>query len=155
MESHHVAASPMPPRVTSRKAKAAKGKRSWTPERMRRPAAVPDDDGLENVLVHVVTMTGEWLWSRVVPVSMRVEHLQHLFRLSDESRYGTNDEEYWKLTLAGSTVGPYPCDSERGITAPPGRPVFVLRIDLEKASGVMRSSDTAEMWITAVKVTAV
>ena len=156
MEAHFAAASRMPPRAVAGKGKGKnEPRRRWTPERMRGPAPVPDDDGLENVLVHVVTMTGEWLWSRVVPVHMRVEHLQELFQSSDEARYGTNTGEYWKLSLGFATVGPYPPDSERGRRAPPGRPAFCLRMDLDKATGAMRSPDTAEMWITACKVTVI
>ena len=33
---------------------------------MKGPAPVPDDDGVEHVLVHVLGISGEWLWSDVV-----------------------------------------------------------------------------------------
>ena len=155
MEAHLAASSRMPPHAVEGKGKGQMRPRSWTPERMRGPALVPDDDGLENVLVHVVTITGEWLWSRVVPLHMRLDQLQQLFQSSDEAPFGANLGEYYKLNLGFARVGPYPPRSMRGSCALPNSQVFCLRMDLTHAAGATRSPDTAEMWITAAKVTVI
>ena len=55
---------------------------------MQGPAPVVDEDGLENILVHVIGINGEWLWSSVVPEHLRMDELQRMFQMSDRTRFG-------------------------------------------------------------------
>ena len=115
------------------------------------PSPVPDDDGQEHVLVHVVSMSGDWKWSGVCPQFWDVEQVQRVFQLSDNQRYGLQDDgTYWRLNWDWGTKGPYPNNFP---ICPGGNPVYSIDNRLHRVAGVVRSPDTQEMWFTAVKVT--
>ena len=126
----------------------------WSPRErpVLGPAAVPDDDGLENLLVHVIGIDGEWLWSGIVPQHYRMDEVQKIFQLSDRERFGLRDGHWYKLLWDFHKFGPYPLSHPRCPLLPPERPVHVVRMDLTYANGVMRSPDSREVWITAIKV---
>ena len=118
------------------------------------PAPVCDDDGLENVLVHVVGINGEWMWSDVLPEHYDMEEVQKIFHMSDPKRFGVSNDSHWyKLIWQYGTVGPYPPNHWKArYPLQPERKVFCLRKDLRMVNGLSRAEDTNEVWITAVRV---
>ena len=55
------------------------------------PSPVPDEDGLENALAHVIGISGEWLWSDAIPEHITMMEVQERFHNSDLQRFGLND----------------------------------------------------------------
>ena len=121
---------------------------------MQGPAPVVDEDGLENILVHVIGINGEWLWSSVVPEHLRMDELQRMFQMSDRTRFGLVDGHWYKLVYDCKWVGPYPEAHVRSMEwpGPRGRPHHSLRMDVGSVDGLVRAIDTREVWITAIKV---
>ena len=116
------------------------------------PDATSDEHGLENILVHVVGISGEWMWSGVFPMHCAMDEVQRQFHLSDRIRFGLHEGMWYKLSWDFARVGPYPLGSAQTQYPPFGRPIYALRIDLGSAKGFMRSPDTREVWITATRV---
>ena len=116
-------------------------------------APVPDDDGLENLLVHVVGMTGEWLWSGVIPEYYNMDLVQDMFHRADPERFGLDRDHYYKLVYQLNRQGPYPPECDRVRSYPSnGRPLYALHDHLGKVDQVVRADDTRQVWITAVWV---
>ena len=113
------------------------------------PSPVPDDDGQEAVLVHVVGITGDWMWSRVCPSHWSVQQLQRVFQYSENQRYGLQRSTYWRLFWDWGMRGPYPRSYRPN---PSGNPKYSIDNRLHRVAGVLRSPDTQEMWFTAIKV---
>ena len=148
--SDDVARGRLPDHARQAKGRGKKGM-SWTPVRLQQlPDSVPDDDGLENVLVHVYSVTGEWLWSDVCAEHLRMDEVQHAFWTSGPRRYGPLNGYVWRLMWNLGRWGPYPRECARSQLAP-GQHVWSWRDNLNGARGVTRSSDTREVWITAVR----
>ena len=130
----------------------------WSHETMegqfQGPQPVPDDDGLENLLVHVIGVSGEWMWSEVLPEHLSMTKVQQLFENSDRKRFGLVDGQRYRLLYQFRRDGPYPYGFDRaGCYGPwPDSPVYSLRVHLGAVTGITRSIETREVWITAVRV---
>ena len=117
------------------------------------PQPVPGDDGLEHVLVHVISISGEWLWSEVLPEHMSMGNVQQLFENSDKERFGLVDGHRYRLMYEFGRDGPYPRGSDKpSLRAWPEYSVYSLRVHLGTVKGILRSTETREVWITAVRV---
>ena len=121
-------------------------------QQLQGPDITADENGLENILVHVVGINGEWLWSSVLPMHYTMDEVQNQFQLSDPIRFGEQDGTWYKLSWDFARVGPYPSTSAQAQYTPFGRPIYEQRIDLASANGFLRSIDTREVWITAARV---
>ena len=130
------------------KGKKGRGKRDWSPpcEANRHhlpvygPAPVPDEDGLENVLVHVGTMSGNWLWSGIV----REDELA--ISLEDRVRRALCPDtpvlQRFELAYQWGKKGPWPSGTLRG-----GH--MTVGMSVRDIIGVRRSDDR-QVWITGV-----
>ena len=117
------------------------------------PAAVEDEFGLESTLVHVIGIDREWLWSGVVPDHFRMDEVQTVFQLSDRRRFGLVDGSWYKLVWDCKWVGPLPEAYARRTGADTHlNSLYRLKMDVASAVAVIRSPDTKEMWVTAIKV---
>ena len=70
-----------------------------------------DEHGLENVLVHLITMTGEWLYTGVHMVCDNILDFQAWFYWMHCHELGNYD--YWELVWGYGRRGPYPPYSGR------------------------------------------
>ena len=113
------------------------------------PAPVPDDDGQEHVLVHVVGMNGEWLWSSIEIEYIDMDDLQVAF---DKANPQCDDDTYWLLMWEEKEMGPYPSKREGPDRALPSLFDFSFSAILRYVNGVQRSVDTQEVFITACKM---
>lgn len=111
------------------------------------PASVPDDDGQEHVLVHVVGISGNWLWSGILPEYTRMTDFQRTFQI--EMRHnGDGPLGLYKLVWQW-----YRRCCEEGLSEQSHeRSSYLLVCDqLSRVTGVRRSEETQEVWITAIK----
>ena len=115
------------------------------------PAPVPDDDGQEHVLVHFVGINGQWLWSSIEPEYIAMPDLQarwgHEAGVANE--HGTDCVLVWDP----QEIGPYPPGETAGDGRRPSLPDFKFDDSLRYVTGVRRSEDTKEVFVTAYKVT--
>ena len=127
-----------------------RGKLAMSDPVMQGPAPVPDDDGLEHVLVHVIGVSGEWLWSSVVHEHTNMYRLQNIFHDADGGKFGLVDGHKFILVWEYGQKGPYPPGSARRMRNH-DLPCFSVQDHLEGVIGIERSTETREVWITAVK----
>lgn len=120
--------------------------------RTQGPSPVPDEHGLENLLVHVIGISGEWLWSDVIPEHTPIWDVQKRFQNSDLRRFGFNDGHWFKLLYQVGRAGPYPRGSERATFRGFYEPSYLMQVHLGAVTDILRSSETREVWITAIKV---
>ena len=119
---------------------------------MKGPAPVPDDDGVEHVLVHVLGISGEWLWSDVVHEYTNIFEVQRRFHTSNDGKFGLCNGQWYKLVWEYGRKGPYPPGSVRKQRQPLDLPCFALQDHVAGVAGILRSTETREVWITAIKV---
>ena len=127
---------------------------AWREEErpVRGPAPVEDEDGLENMLVHVLDVSGQWLWTGILPEHMSMEEVQREFHKSEPIRFGLVDGRHFKLLwdfgVAGVSSGPVsPVPESRACL-----PVCGWRENLNGAKVLFRSAATRQVWITAIPV---
>ena len=115
------------------------------------PAPVPDDDGQEHVLVHIFGINGEWLWSSIEPEYIAMPDLQArwAYEAGVAGEHGTD----WNLVWGPKEIGPYPPAETAGDARRPSLPDFRFDDTLRYVTGVRRSEDTQEVFVTAYKVT--
>ena len=114
------------------------------------PAPVPDDDGQEHVLVHIIGINGEWLWSSIEPEYVGMCDLQARFHL--ENRHLLQPNTFWLLMWDLGEVGPYPQEGHAGVGAlPESYPLYTTHETLRYVTGVHRSEETQEVFVTAVQ----
>ena len=119
--------------------------REWTPPRdenlqheaICKPAMVPDDDGLENVLVHVTSVSGEWLCSQVIP--------EHTLAIELEGQVqrqlcGNPPTRSFRLVYKWGEKGPYPAGTPHA-----GR--TKVNMTIREVKAVERSADR-QIWFT-------
>ena len=115
------------------------------------PTPVEDEDGLENVLVHIIGINGDWMWSGVVPAHFLMDQVQRVFQMSEPSRFGLVDGHWYKLVWEWAIL-PIPQWHPRAQGPPYGQVHQWGRMDLASVTGIIRSPDTQEVWVTAIKV---
>ena len=115
------------------------------------PAPVPDDDGQEHVLVHIFGINGEWLWSSIEPEYIAMPDLQA--RWGYEAGVASERGTDWNLVWDPKEIGPYPPGETAGDGRRPSLPDFKFEDSLRYVTGVQRSEDTQEVFVTAYKVT--
>ena len=132
------------------KGKKGRGKRAWSPPceanrhhlPMYGPAPVPDEDGLENALVHVGTMTGNWLWSGVVREDELAISLKG--RVRRDLNPDTSVLQRFQLAYQWGEKGPWPPGTHRAGQMSVG-------MTIRDIHGVRRSDDR-QVWIRGVFV---
>ena len=113
------------------------------------PATVPDDDGQEHVLLHVFTISGQWLWSSIEPEYAPMGDLQAKFAI--ECRHLNDDVYMWFLMWDAKEKGPYPAQNPWSDEPRPPLPDYNFDESLRYATGLQRSEDTQEVFVTAYR----
>ena len=114
------------------------------------PAPVPDDDGQEHVLVHFVGINGEWLWSSIEPEYIAMPDLEARWFYGPD--FVSRDDTVWCLVWKTKEIGPYPQDESTGDGTRSPLADFTFDESLRYVTGVQRSEDTQEVFVTAYKV---
>ena len=122
--------------------------REWSPHRIENfhhlpiygPAPVPDDDGLENVLVHVGTIRGDWLWSGIVPEHILAIELEGIVRRALTPHMSVLQS--FTLAYQWGQKGPYPSGTRHAGTTRIG-------VNIRDVEGAQRSPDR-QVWFTGI-----
>ena len=114
------------------------------------PAPVPDDDGQEHVLIHVITVTGQCLWSSIEPEYALMPDLQAKFFFA--CKHLCDHEHCWLLIWEPTDRGAYRSREPLADGAQDPLPDDNFDESLRYATGVQRSEDTQEVFVTAYKV---
>ena len=102
---------------------------------------------MEKVLLHIVGLDGEWIWSGVVEEHVGIWDLQLRLRTPYRRTLVGAMDWYVELVYRTGVCGPLPDLSLIG-TIPMS---FTVSGVLCRIGGVRRSEDTQEMWIAGVK----